>query len=127
MTADGGRRTWLAGRQATALRLLAVTAGVLGAAATWPAPTRADMMGSAFLTALNNAGISYSQPAGTMALGRSVCPMVVAPGETFDSITSRMAESSGMSRDAAGAFTIVAIATFCPAVIAPLLPNRLQA
>lgn len=74
-----------------------------------------------------NAGIAYDQPATTVALGRSVCPMVVAPGGTFESITSRMAEINGMSRDMASTFTIVAIGTYCPAVIAPLMPNRLQA
>ncbi|OSC36674.1 DUF732 domain-containing protein [Mycobacterium decipiens] len=122
---SGATRTWRTGRQATAL--FALTAGVFGAAASCAAPIQADMMGNAFLAALNNAGISYGQPATTMALGRSVCPMVVAPGGTFESITSRMAENNGMSRDMASAFTIVAISTYCPALIAPLMPNRLQA
>jgi len=100
--------------------------GVFGLAANWAAPIHADMMGNAFLTALSNAGISYSQPATTMAWGRSVCPMVIGGG-SFDSVAARMSEISGMAHDAAGAFTIVAIATYCPAVIGPLLPNRLQA
>jgi Protein of unknown function (DUF732) len=115
--ADGVRRTW---------RLLALTGGAFALAANWAAPIHADMMGNAFLTALNNAGISYSQPATTMALGRSVCPMVVQGG-TFDSVAARMSEGSGMSHDVAAAFTILAIATYCPAIISPLLPNRLQA
>lgn len=120
-----GTRTWRTGRQATTL--LALLAGVFGGAASCAAPIQADMMGNAFLTALTNAGIAYDQPATTVALGRSVCPMVVAPGGTFESITSRMAEINGMSRDMASTFTIVAIGTYCPAVIAPLMPNRLQA
>ena len=110
-----------------ALRLLALAAGVLGMSATMAAPTHADMMGNAFLTALNNAGISYGQPATAMAMGRSVCPMAVQPDGTFDSVVAKMAENSGMSHDVAAAFTIVAIATYCPAVLYPLLPNRLQA
>ncbi|WP_099222417.1 DUF732 domain-containing protein [Mycobacterium persicum] len=110
-----------------ALRLLASAAGVLGMSATMAAPTHADMMGNAFLTALNNAGISYGQPAAAMAIGRSVCPMAVQPDGTFESVVAKMAEDNGMSHDAAAAFTIVAIATYCPAVIYPLLPNRLQA
>ncbi|SON63469.1 Putative lipoprotein LprJ [Mycobacterium simulans] len=121
----GEARTWQAGRQAAAL--LTLIAGVLGASASMAAPIHADMMGNAFLSALNNAGISYGQPASTMALGRSVCPMVVQQGSTFESVASKMAEDNGMSREVAGAFTIVAIATFCPAVISPLMPNRLQA
>lgn len=107
---DCGARTRRAGRQATAL--LVLTAGVFGAGAGCAAPIQADMMGNAFLTALNNAGIPYSQPANTMALGRSVCPMAVQPGGTFDAIASTLADNNGMSRDAASAFTIVAVATF---------------
>ena len=109
-----------------AIRLLLLTGGVFGLAANWAAPIHADMMGNAFLTALSNAGIPYSQPATTIALGRSVCPMVIEGG-SFDSVAARMSEPSGMTREAAGAFTMVAIATYCPALIAPLLPNRLQA
>ena len=97
------------------------------AAATLAAPIRADMMGNAFLAALTNAGVSYSQPATTTALGESVCPMLFQPGGTFDSIASKVADNNGMSHDAAGVFTVIAIATYCPAVLAPLLPNRLQA
>ena len=32
----------------------------------------------------------------------------------------------GLSYESAGMFTIIAIATYCPAVIAPLFPHRLQ-
>jgi hypothetical protein len=38
-----------------------------------------------------------------------------------------MAEVTGLSRERAAAFTIVAIATYCPALISPMLPHRLQA
>jgi hypothetical protein len=113
------------GGPATALRTLALTAGVAAAAATLAAPIRADMMGNAFLMALTNAGVSYSQPATTMALGQSVCPMLFQPGGSFDSIASKVADNTGLSHDTAGVFTIIAIATYCPAVLA--LPNRLQA
>ncbi|QUR67457.1 DUF732 domain-containing protein [Mycobacterium spongiae] len=119
------KRTWRAGRQVTAL--LGLIVGVFGAAGSCAAPIQADLMGNAFLAALDNAGISYSQPVTTMTLGRSVCPMAVEPGGTFESVTTAMAERIGIGRDAAEAFTIVAIATYCPAIIAPLLPDRLQA
>lgn len=91
------------------------------------APVHADLMGNAFLRALTNAGIPVSQPDSTVALGQSVCPMLVEPGGSFDSVISAMAVGSGMSRDAAGVFTVVAIATYCPAVMAPLLSNRVPA
>jgi hypothetical protein len=106
---------------------MALTAGMAAAAATLAAPIRADMMGNAFLAALTNAGVPYSEPATTTALGESVCPMLFQPGGSFDSIASRVADNSGMSHDSAGAFTLIAIATYCPAVLAPLLSNRLPA
>ena len=100
---------------------MALTAGLAAAAAALAAPIRADMMGNAFLAALTNAGVPYSEPAATTALGESVCPMLFQPGGSFDSIAARMADNSGMSHDAAGVFTLIAIATYCPAVLAPLL------
>jgi hypothetical protein len=110
---------------APAVRFLALTAGMATEAATLAAPIRADMMNNAFLMALTNAGIRYGQPATAMALGQSVCPMLFQPGGSFDSIEAKVANDSGMSHDMAGAFTLIAIATYCPAVLAPLLSNRL--
>ncbi len=104
----------------TGLAVLAVWAAALAA------PIRADMLGNAFLSALTNAGIAYSQPATTLALGESVCPMLFEPGGSFDSVAAAMAEDSGMTPAIAAKFTIVAVATYCPALVAPLLPNRLQ-
>jgi Protein of unknown function (DUF732) len=109
----------------TVLRILGVTTGLVVLAATLSAPIRADMLGNAFLAALTNAGITYTQPLSTMAMGQSVCPMLFEPGGSFDTVTWKMAEDNGMSYEIAGKFTIVAIATYCPAVIAPLLGNRL--
>lgn len=109
------------------LRVLGVGACVAGLAAPLAAPVRADMRGNAFLMALSNAGITYPHPASALALGQSVCPMLVMPGQTFDTVAAEMARRSGLGYDSAGLFTIVAIANFCPAVIAPLLQNRLTA
>lgn len=113
--------------RSTVLPMLGAVTGLAALGAALSAPIRADMLGNAFLSALTTAGISYSQPAPTLALGESVCPMLFTPGGSFDAVAARMAESNGMSREMAGKFTIVAIATYCPAVIAPLMPNRLQA
>jgi Protein of unknown function (DUF732) len=88
---------------------------------------RADVLGNAFLSALTNAGVSYTQPVSTTAAGQSVCPMLFEPGATFDSVVSEMAARRGMSEKSAGVFTIVAIATYCPGVLAPLLDGRLKA
>lgn len=109
------------------LRVLGVSACVAGLAAPLAAPVRADMRGNAFLMALSNAGITYPHPAGALALGQSVCPMLVTPGQSFDSVAAEMSARSGLGYESAGLFTIVAVANYCPAVIAPLLQNRLVA
>jgi Protein of unknown function (DUF732) len=109
-----------------ALWFIVLTATLAAAAATLAAPIRADMIGNTFLNALTSAGVPYSQPATATAAGESVCPMLIAPGGDFDSVVSKMAAGNGMSQKTAGIFTIVAIATYCPAMIAPLVPNRLK-
>ncbi len=108
----------------TAVRLLGATAGVAGLTAALAAPVHADLLNDAFLRALTNAGVPFSHPTSATALGESVCPMLVTPGRSFDSVVATTADSNGMSREAAGVFTIVAIATYCPAVLAPLLTER---
>jgi Protein of unknown function (DUF732) len=129
MTAQSVAYQWSlrVGGQTTALRLIGLTAALAAAAAAMAAPIRADMMGNAFLSALANAGVSYSQPASALAAGQSVCPMLIQPGGDFDEVVSKMAAGNGLSEKNAGIFTIIAIATYCPSMLAPLLPNRLQA
>jgi sugar/nucleoside kinase (ribokinase family) len=107
-----------------ALRVAVVGAGMAGLTAALAAPVHADLMGNAFLRALTNAGVPVSEPDAAMALGQSVCPLLVQPGGSFDSVIAAMADGSGMSHEAAGVFTVVAIATYCPAVLAPLLSDR---
>ena len=106
---------------------MGVTIGLVGLAAAPAAPVRADLMGNAFLRALTDAGVPYSQPATTTALGQSVCPMLVARDGSFESVISKIGDANGLSRDAAGVFAIIAIATYCPSVMAPLLSDRLPA
>jgi hypothetical protein len=113
--------------QSTLLRALGVTACLAVVTAPLAAPVNADMRSNAFLMALSNAGITYPHPASAVALGQSVCPMLIAPGESFDSVAAKMADRSGLAYESAGLFTIVAVATYCPAVIAPLLQNRITA
>ena len=63
---------------------MALAAGLLAATTVLAAPIRADMLGNAFLSALTNAGVSYTQPVSTTAAGLSVCPMLFEPGEKAD-------------------------------------------
>jgi hypothetical protein len=121
------QRTLQVGGQAKALGFVALTATLVAAAATMAPPIRADMAGNAFLSALTNAGIAVTQPATTLAEGQQVCPMLVQPGGSFDSVVSDMATGNGMTEKNAGIFTILAIGAFCPSMIAPLIPDRFKA
>lgn len=129
MTAQSMAYQWTIGigAQAKAFGFMALSAALIAAAATMAAPIRADIAGNAFLSRLTNAGIAVTQPATTLAQGQSVCPMLVQPGGSFDSVVSELATGNGMTEKNAGIFTIIAIATFCPAMIAPLIPDRFKA
>ena len=107
--------------------LLAAAAGWITVAGTSGAPAHADLIDNSFLAALSNAGISYSAPASVIALGHSVCPILVQPQGTFDSVVDSIVDSTGMSNDLAATFTLIAIAEYCPAMMSPLVPHRLQA
>lgn len=107
---------------------LTAPAGALVYAATLAAPAHADLVDNAFLAALSSAGIAYTAPASTVALGHSVCPMLVAPEQySFDSVVADVADQTGLSPDTAGKFALIAIGEYCPAMMAPLLPLHLQA
>ena len=70
--------------QSTLLRALGMAACLALLAAPLAAPVSADMRSNAFLMALSNAGITYPHPAGAVALGQSVCPMLISPRESFE-------------------------------------------
>lgn len=129
MTAQSMTYQWTlgVGAQAKAFGFMALTAALIAAAATMAAPIRADIAGNAFLSRLTNAGIAVTQPATTLAQGQSVCPMLIQPGGSFDSVVSEVATGNGMTEKNACIFTIIAIGTFCPAMIAPLIPDRFKA
>lgn len=106
---------------------LAAPVGLIALAATLAAPAHADFLDNSFLAALSNAGISYSAPTNTIALGQSVCPKLVQSRTSFDSVVSSIKDSTGMSNDMAGVFTLLAIGAYCPAMMLPLVPHRLAA
>jgi hypothetical protein len=91
------------------LRFLAVSVGLVTAAATLAAPAQADPVSDSFLAALNNAGVSYNDPTSAVDLGQQICPMLVQPGGSFASVASNMAGNNGMSPMMAGLFTSIAI------------------
>src|SRR5271165_7668219 len=115
---------WTPHRQAGTIGAVAVSVGVIIAAAASGTPARADMVGNSFLAGLTDAGIPYNDPASATALGESVCPMVVQPGETFDGAAATMAANSGLTRERAIEFTIIAISVYCPGMLSPIIPDR---
>jgi hypothetical protein len=62
---------------------------------------------------------------GATAQGQSVCGMLAAPGASFGSAVSATAAANGLNPQQAGAYTVIAVATHCPAVLAPLMTQRL--
>lgn len=113
--------------QSRLLGVLGVTGCLAAAAAPLAAPVRADMRANAFLMALSDAGITFPHPDSATALGQAVCPLLIAPGGSFESVAAEMTDRSGLPYNSAGLFTVVAVATYCPAMMAPLLQNQLTA
>jgi Protein of unknown function (DUF732) len=98
---------------ATRAPALILAAGLMTAAATVAAPVQADTIDTSFLNALTNAGVGFNDPAATVSLGQSVCPMLVEPGKSFASVYSRVA-NNGISPEMAAFFTGIAISMYCP-------------
>ena len=117
------QRNWIA----PALGAPLLTVALVGAATPLAAPARADAIGDSFLSALNNAGVGYGDPANTVALGQSICPMLAQPGGSFASVASGMAGNNGMSPPMAGLFTSIAISMFCPAMVSSLANGNFAA
>jgi hypothetical protein len=102
-------------------RVLTVAAALVITAATLAAPAHADTIDDSFLDVLNNAGVTSNDPAGTVALGQSVCPMLVEPGKSFASVASNVgAAPNGVSPDMAAFFTGIAISMYCPSMMGSL-------
>jgi hypothetical protein len=101
-------------------RLAAVTIGVVAAAAAGVAPAHADNGNDAFLNALNNAGVGYSDPNATAALGQAICPILAQPGGNFAQAASSVTGGGGISPGMAGLFTTLAIQMYCPTMISQM-------
>jgi Protein of unknown function (DUF732) len=103
-----------------AKRNLTVTLVGVAAAVTLAAPASADpATDNSFLSALTNAGIGYSDPLSTQALGQSICPMLVEPGKSLASVYSTVT-NNGINPDLAAFFTGIAISMYCPQMMQSL-------
>jgi hypothetical protein len=99
-------------------RVLTVAVGLVAAGATVAAPAQADPTSDSFLAALNGAGVGYNDPASAVALGQSICPMLVEPGKSFASVASSLgAAPNGISPNMAAFFTGIAISMYCPSMM----------
>lgn len=81
---------------------------------------RADLTSDAFLQALADAGIVPQDPSLAVQLGKSVCPMLSAPGQNAANVAASVANAGGMSLSPATMFTGIAIAIYCPALASRL-------
>ncbi|KUI15466.1 hypothetical protein AU192_21380 [Mycobacterium lehmannii] len=99
---------------------LALTSGLLAAAAVVAAPAQADPVDDAFLNAVSEAGVVMSDPSSAVAVGQQVCPMLADPGQNAANVAAKVAEMGGMSLGPATMFTGIAISMFCPAMVSSI-------
>lgn len=105
---------------------LALMIGTLASGLALAAPAQADSSSDAFLAALTNAGLDtvgsadVANAANAVALGQSVCPMLVEPGQSVADVAAKVADASGMSLGAGTMFTGIAISAFCPTVMSSI-------
>jgi hypothetical protein len=101
-------------------RLAVLAVGAFTLAVPFAAPAQADPTDDAFIDALSNAGVGVTNPADTVALGESVCPMLSEPGQTAADAAAQVADAAGMSLGPATMFTGLAISVFCPGAVAAI-------
>jgi Protein of unknown function (DUF732) len=101
-----------------AVASLVVSAGLLATAVA--APAHADPASDLFLTALANQGLTGVDRATAVAVGQSVCPLLVEPGQTAANVVADVADAIGRPLGPATMFTGLAISIFCPGAVASL-------
>jgi hypothetical protein len=119
------RWIWLFRHQPLSIRLLAAAAGLLTVAAALAAPAEANQIDDDFIAALNKAGVPYGEPANTVALAQSICPMLAKPGGTFAGAVAQV-KGGGISAGMADMFTQIAIGMYCPSVMADVASGNLS-
>ncbi|WP_082686576.1 DUF732 domain-containing protein [Mycobacterium sp. IS-3022] len=100
-------------------RALTFVVGLAAVATTVAAPAQAEPIDDSFLAALSDAGLAFDNPTDTVALGRSVCPMLVEPGKNVARVYSQVADN-GVPPEIAAFFTGIAISMYCPQAISSI-------
>ena len=116
---------WLFRHQPLSIRLLAIAAGLLTAAAAFAAPAEADPNDDNFIDALNHAGVDFGEPGNAMAVGQSVCPMLAQPGGNMAAVVASVSHR-GMSPQMAKMFTTIAIQMYCPEEMANIASGNVH-
>lgn len=99
------------------VQAFALTVGVTAGAGLLAAPAHADPVDDSFLAALRGAGMTIDNPVDMVALGESVCPMLVEPGKNIAKVYTQVS-NSGVPPDIAAFFTGIAISSYCPQMLA---------
>lgn len=100
-----------------AIASLTLSAGLFAAPPGMTAPGRADSTSDAFLKALTDAGVPVPDRGRAVEAGKSVCPMLATPGQSFADVAAKMADTAGMGLGPSTMFTGIAISIFCPAMM----------
>jgi hypothetical protein len=77
-----------------------------------PEPAPADDAG--FLAALQQAGITYSNPASAIASGRAVCECLDNGESGLELVHDVKSHNPGFTMDAASQFSLIAAKYYCP-------------
>ncbi|HEU0191798.1 MAG TPA: DUF732 domain-containing protein [Mycobacterium sp.] len=125
MRHDWASRAGLARLAGVGVALLAVTVGAA-------CPALADGIDDSFLSALNNAGFNVGNPADTVALGQSVCPMLeqstpalAGPASSVANAVSGITGQSDMSPEMAEMFLDIAVPVYCPQMMSQISNGQL--
>ncbi len=97
-----------------------IATGLTVAAVTAAGSAQADTSVDSFLSALNNAGVGYTDSNTAASVGESVCTMLEEPGGSFARTASEVAGTDGISPDTAALFTTIAITMYCPSMVSSL-------
>lgn len=100
------------------MRMLLVLAGCAALAGV-AAPAYADPVGTSgpdasFIAALNQAGITYQDPAAAVGVGKRACQLMDEGSPQVEVIKSVSSSNPGFTVDGAAQFTMIAASAYCP-------------
>ena len=96
------------------MKLLLLTLTSFGAAIGMAVPAHADSTDDAFISALNAAGITYSDPDAAVGAGKWVCDKVNGGTEMSDVVKTLTSKNASLNPDKASKFAAIAANAYCP-------------